>query len=194
MAEQKAQTTYKLSLNGAGVSIDVEVDQHRALEIVALVMTGSRAAASASAFPGAAPPPAADASPSPPPAKPRGLRGSRSSAKPTPPTKKVDISLRPDGKVSFMDFQDAKKPKTHSEKQVVAVAYLTDVLGISPIAVAHVDACYRGAEWRRPTDLANSLQKTSSEKGWLNTSDSENITLMAAGEDYVKHDLPKSKG
>lgn len=67
-----------------------------------------------------------------------------------------DLSLRPKGKKSFMDFAGEKKPANHSDKVTVCVFWLSKEAGQKATA-EHVNTCYQGADWKRPTDLRDTL-------------------------------------
>lgn len=102
-----------------------------------------------------------------------------------------DLSLRPKSKKSFADFVDEKKPSNHEDKVTVCVFWLTTVAGHKATPEA-VNSCYEGADWKRPADLRNKLRVTASKRGWIDTADSEDITITTSGEDHVKHDLPET--
>jgi len=103
-----------------------------------------------------------------------------------------DLNLRPKGKKTFVDFVNEKRPTSHEQKCTVAAYYLEKILGLKDIGVNHIYTCYKDAKigWRVPTDLRNKLSYTASQKGWLDTSNMENITLTTPGENLVEHDLP----
>jgi hypothetical protein len=102
------------------------------------------------------------------------------------------LSLRPSGKKPFKTFATEKNPATHQQKQAVIVYWLLHEAGMSQgITLAHVNTCYQEAGWSRPANLENSLATTSARKGWLDTSDYDNITLTTRGEDQVRHELPR---
>ncbi|SRR6266849_6744400 len=103
-----------------------------------------------------------------------------------------DLNLRPDGKASFRDFVAAKAPSGALEQNVVAAYYVKQELSLEPISIDHIHTCYLNAEWRLPANLQNSLSK-SAMKGWLNTSDQDDIQLTAQGINLVRHDLPRKK-
>jgi hypothetical protein len=104
-----------------------------------------------------------------------------------------DLSLRPSDKPSFSDFAAEKQPQNHYEKQAVAVYWLDKIVGVpSGITVDHINTCYLGAKWKRPTNFDNSLQITATRKGWIDTSDGSHIQITVPGEDLVVHDLPAS--
>ncbi len=192
-AEVPTQETFKLTLKGGGVTIDKKVDAEVARAVVALALGG-------------AVPPAADddngeggGDAGGGGAKPRRAKRNKArkekgggKAKRRPPSVGIDknLSLRPKGKTPFKDFAAEKAPSDHYEKTVVAVYWLVKEAGVAA-TVEGVNTCYQGAEWKRPKDLRNSLQQTASSKGWLDTSDKDEVKLTVSGEDYVKHDLPK---
>jgi len=191
-AEAATQETYKLTVKGGGVTIDKKIDANVARAVVALVMGGE------------APPisPEDDGGDGGGGAKPRRAKRSkgekgkgkgRSGKAKRGASVGIDknLSLRPKGKQSFKEFAQEKAPSDHYEKTVVAVYWLIEVAGAKASAQA-VNTCYQGADWKRPTDLRNTLQQTASKKGWLDTADSDEIKLTVPGEDYVRHDLPKS--
>lgn len=110
--------------------------------------------------------------------------------KTTAPSIVRDLNLQPNGKKSFRDFAESKKPATNGHRGVVAVYYLRHELGIDPISSDHVYTCFKDAGWRVPADLPNALQVIASVKGWLDTKSMKDIKLSTLGENLVEHDLP----
>ena len=104
-----------------------------------------------------------------------------------------DLNLKPNGKESFNDFADKKKPTSNQEKCVVAVYYLKKELVLPNISINHIYTCFKDAKWRVPADLVNTLQYIASQRGWLDTSNSTDIKLTTLGENLVEHDLPPKK-
>jgi hypothetical protein len=193
MAEETpAPGVFKVSIDGGGLTMDREVDQTTALAVVNLLMGDE------------VPPPAAEEE------EESGGAGGGGGSKPrraksgakrkgkgkgrSSKSKSVGIdknlSLRPKGKTSFKDFATEKAPSDHYEKTAVAVYWLVTEAGVAATAEA-VNTCYQHVEWKRPADLRNALAQTASKKGWLDTSDKDEVKLTVPGEDYVKHDLPK---
>jgi hypothetical protein len=190
-SEDQGGSTYKLSLSGDGIKVDRRVDGSVAAQILQLVIGGvpataptelrgrttarSSRARKTSAARGRGDP------------KPKGRRKGAS------PGIVKDLSLRPRGKKSFADFVAEKKPATHQEKQVVIVHWLRHVAGMaSGITPDHVNSCYLDAGWPRPSDLSNALAVTSTRKGWLDTSVTNDIRITTRGEDEVNHKLPRA--
>jgi hypothetical protein len=101
-----------------------------------------------------------------------------------------DIDFRPAGKQSFRDFVAEKKPATNDERNLIAVYYLEQILGMSRIGASHVLAAYKDCNWREPASPVNSLQVTASRKNWLNTADITAIRTTPPGRNMVEHDMP----
>src|SRR5439155_21365220 len=76
-----------------------------------------------------------------------------------------DLNLKPNGKKSFSYFVTAKQPSSNAEKCLIAVHYLTNVLGLKA-GTSHVFTCFKVQGWRVPADLQNALQWTASQLGW----------------------------
>jgi hypothetical protein len=120
-------------------------------------------------------------------------RRSRKSAGKKSWTRVHDINFRPAGKEALRDFAASKAPVSFDEKNLVIVYYLEDMLEITPIGVGHVLAGYQECGWKSPSDPENSVAKTSSRKGWLDTSDRSAIHVVHAGRNTVEHDMPIKK-
>lgn len=102
------------------------------------------------------------------------------------------LNLKPGGKISFADFATQKNPSTDREKVVLCVYYLLNKIEKKPIGINQVYTCYKSI-WRVPADLAGTLRWVSSQKGWLDTSDSLDIKMTPQGDNLIEHDLPPKK-
>ncbi len=103
------------------------------------------------------------------------------------------LNLSPKGKKSFKDFIKSKQPKSDQEKCTVSVYHMQHNLEIENIDVNHIFTCYKISKWRVPKNLDGTLKVTASQKGWLDTSNGNNIKTTTLGENLVEHDLPKVK-
>lgn len=101
-----------------------------------------------------------------------------------------NINFAPSGKTSWKDFAAEKNPTNNFEKALVAVHYMREILGRT-VATGDVIAAFDLVKWKNPTDPANNLQQAGS-KGWLDTSNMNDVKTVWAGENYLKHDLPKA--
>ncbi len=102
-----------------------------------------------------------------------------------------ELNLSPENIEAFRDFFEKKKIKKAMEINAVAVYYLEKILGIKNITPNHIYSCYKNVNSKVPVALLQSLRDTASIKGWIDTSDTNNIHLLIAGENLVEHDLPK---
>lgn len=104
-----------------------------------------------------------------------------------------NLNLSPKGKKAFKDFIEEKQPKSDQEKCTVSVYHMQHNLELTNISVNHIFTSYKISKWRVPSGLDNTLKVTASQKGWLDTSDGNNIKTTTLGENLVEHDLPKVK-
>lgn len=103
-----------------------------------------------------------------------------------------DLILTGEGdKPSLKEFYKQKNPASNYDRNVVFFYYLLKIKEIKLIGVNHVYTCYKEVNQRVGT-LSVSLSETS-KKGWLDTSNMDDIRLTIRGEGYVEHDLPKMK-
>jgi hypothetical protein len=72
-----------------------------------------------------------------------------------------------------------------------AVYWLSKTAGHKATAEA-VNSCYKGAGWKRPTDLRNTIAQVASKKGCIDTEDGSDLKVTNAGEDRIEHELPVS--
>jgi hypothetical protein len=102
-----------------------------------------------------------------------------------------DLNLKPKGEEPFDAFAGDKKPASNHEKCAVSVYYLRQKLGLSQVSADHVYTCFKHMKWRVPANLPNALQVTASVRGWLDTSNMEDIKVTTIGENLIEHDLPR---
>jgi hypothetical protein len=96
-----------------------------------------------------------------------------------------------DGRLSLVDFMDAKFPLTNEERNIVFLYYLQHDLKLKSITADHIYTCYRHAKIRVPLNLENSLRITNDQHKWIKTTKAGKMTLTAAGKQYVEKQLPK---
>jgi hypothetical protein len=104
-----------------------------------------------------------------------------------------DLDFRPKGKQPLREFVAGKQPGSFYEKNLVAVAYLEEVLAIPAVGVGEVLAAYDECGWKPPTDPQNSLHQTSSHRKWLDTADMKAIRLTHRGRSMIQYDMPTKK-
>ncbi len=111
------------------------------------------------------------------------------------PTTVKDLDLSGGDKCERLkEYYSTFDAKSNFDKNLIFIYYLEHKLGINNITVDHVFTCYRDIPTvKAPEALRQSLIDTSKRKGWLDTSDTENITVTIPGVNFIEHDMP-SKG
>ena len=104
-----------------------------------------------------------------------------------------DLNLMGDGSFeSLRDFYGKFEAKTNLERTLIFVYYLEHIRGITGININHVLTCYRNIDGLKiPGHLKQNIADTSSKKGWLDTTNFEDIKVPVTGVNYIEHDLPK---
>jgi hypothetical protein len=108
------------------------------------------------------------------------------------PKQLMDLNLRPKGKESLKDFYSKYDLKTNFEKNVSFTYYLTKVINIKGITIDHIYTCYKETDQKVPENIYQSLADTKKHKGWIDTTNMEDIKLSIQGENYIEHDVPRA--
>ena len=106
--------------------------------------------------------------------------------------KDLDLAAS-DDHVSLVEFMDSKFPITNEERNLVFLYYLQHVIKEKPITPDHVYTCYRKAKIRAPLDIEHSLRMTADHQKWIKIAKNGNITVAAAGKNYLEKQLPKKR-
>lgn len=102
-----------------------------------------------------------------------------------------NLDFKPKGKESLNDFIAKYSPKSGFEYNVLFVYYLEKIIGEQGITPDHVYSCYKAIQHKFPSNLYQSIVDTSNRKGWLNTTNVNDIKITTSGENAVEHDLMK---
>jgi hypothetical protein len=106
--------------------------------------------------------------------------------------KDLDLSAKKN-KQSLRDIFKLKSPSSNMEKNIVFTYYLQKIASVEGITPGHIYSCYKDVNMKVPGALEQSLLDTSHLKGWLDTSNLNDIKVATPGENFVEHDLPKEK-
>lgn len=99
------------------------------------------------------------------------------------------LDLYPNSKPSFKDFVASKKEvENNYDRDILAIYYLKEELGMDVIGVSQVVACYDDRNWPLPIAI-NSLRLTARRKKWIDVSNIENLQLTNKGRNRVNHDM-----
>ena len=92
---------------------------------------------------------------------------------------------------SLTNFCSEKKPANAMESNVLFVYYLKRLKNIEKVGLNHIYTCYKGTKTKTPTALYQSLADTRKAKGWIITTEMNDIEIGIAGENFVEHELPR---
>lgn len=92
---------------------------------------------------------------------------------------------------SLTNFYSEKKPANAMESNVLFVYYLKNLKNIEKVGLNHIYTCYKATKKKTPKALYQSLADTRKAKGWIITTDMDDIRIGIAGENFVEHDLPR---
>jgi hypothetical protein len=109
------------------------------------------------------------------------------------PKQLMDLNFRPSGKISLKDFYSKYDVKTNFERNVTYVYFLSKEMKIKNITLDHIYTAYKETNQKVPGDIYQSLVDTKKHKGWVDTTNIEDIKLSVQGENYIDHDAPKAQ-
>lgn len=90
-------------------------------------------------------------------------------------------------------FVDEKKPSNQLENCLISVYWLTRIATEAEKAtVERVYTCFKHMKWPVPANLPNTIAQAGV-KGWLDSSNREDLKVVIAGENYVEHQMPIAK-
>lgn len=125
----------------------------------------------------------------------------------TPPAEKRRVTHRSSGKESysidrnlnlrgdksipaFKAFVAEKQPRSAKEFNVVAVYYLTKLLGFDAASLDQAYTCYSEVKRKPPEHFKQSFTDTKNKEGWVEFNEAGNVKVPHRGVVFVEHDLP----
>jgi hypothetical protein len=101
---------------------------------------------------------------------------------------RVDLDLIPNGKESLKDFFAKYKVNNNFERNIVILYYLKRKLELENVGVNHIYTCYKHLSLKVPL-LGQSLRDTKNRKGWIDTSNSDDLKVTREGENFIDHEI-----
>lgn len=105
---------------------------------------------------------------------------------------RVEVDLRPKGKLSLKDYIAQYASPTKDETYLLTITYLGEELGIKDITVDHVYTCLDELGVRVPTHLKQVITNIKNDRGWIDTSDFASLKPTIKGRNHVKLDMEKA--
>lgn len=103
----------------------------------------------------------------------------------------TSLNLRASGKKSLKDFIAEYKKPSSEEKILLYVYYLTNELKESNIGLDHIYTCIKEIGDKVPAYLKQTVTNVKNRKGWLDTSNYDDLKYTVQGMNHVEHDLEK---
>jgi hypothetical protein len=95
-----------------------------------------------------------------------------------------------DKNVSLKDFYAKYIAKNNFENNLVIIYYLEKIKNLPGITLNHVYTCYKHLQIKVP-QLVQSLRDTKNRKGWIDSSNSNDLKVTTIGENYIEFDINK---
>ncbi len=103
----------------------------------------------------------------------------------------TDFDFNPANQKSLKEYFNEFEPKTNYERNLIFVYYLQEILSINNISTDHIYSCYRTLGLKIPS-FPQTLVDTNTHKGWLATSDTNDIKVTRTGMNYILHEMQKN--
>lgn len=104
-----------------------------------------------------------------------------------------DLNFRPSDKPNLKTFVDEKDPKNDLETVIVTLHYMQHTMALTKMGPAHVMTAFKEIGKAIPIDLKQTIRNIKKSKMWLNFADIEDLRMTTQGDNYVEHELGKSK-
>jgi hypothetical protein len=104
----------------------------------------------------------------------------------------TELNLRPQGKKTLKQFIAEFKKPSSEEKILLYVYFLINELKINDIGVDHIYTCIKEVGDKVPAYLKQTITNVKSRKGWLDTTNFEQLKYTVQGMNHVEHDLEKN--
>jgi hypothetical protein len=102
----------------------------------------------------------------------------------------TDLNLRPNGKSSLRDFVTEKGPNDNQKRFAVIIYYLQKKISTKNIDENHIYTAFKDIGVKVPLNIEGALSVAAKRKGWIDTSNLNDVKMTVGGENFVEHDLP----
>jgi hypothetical protein len=104
-----------------------------------------------------------------------------------------NLNLNPKGKKSLKDYISIYIIKNNFMSNLLFVYYLKSYCSeIGSITLDHIYTCYKNVSIKAPLNLYQSIIDTKNRKGWLDTTNMNDIKITTGGENAVEHEFKRS--
>lgn len=115
---------------------------------------------------------------------------SKNRKKTTNPQLVSSLNLKPKNNKSLTDFYSEYKVSNNFESNLLFIYYLEKIINESNITSNHIYTCYKEMKRKVPA-IYQSLVDTKNRKGWIDTSNMNELKTTVAGENHLEHEMIK---
>jgi hypothetical protein len=101
-----------------------------------------------------------------------------------------ELNLYPENGPELNEFFTKYKTKSSREINLIFIYYLKKIINVENVNANHIYTCYKHVNVSHPL-IKQSLIDTKYSKGWIDTSDMNNIVLTTIGENYFINKIGK---
>lgn len=101
-----------------------------------------------------------------------------------------DLNLRPKDEKSLEEFFNEYSIANNFERNITILYYLRRVLKLEGIGINHIYTCYKKVGAKIP-NIYQSLADTKNRKGWIDTTNMDDLKVTIQGENYIEHEASK---
>lgn len=103
----------------------------------------------------------------------------------------TDLSLKPQGKTSMIDYVANYQASSNPEKILLIVSYFKDVLKTGKVSKDHIFTGLKEIKARVPDSLDDIISNVKGRNGWIKFDTKEDISVSVKGSEYIIHDMKK---
>ncbi len=103
-----------------------------------------------------------------------------------------DLNLRPKDEKSLEEFYNEYSVGNNFERNITILYYLRRVLKLEGIGINHIYTCYKKVGAKIP-NIYQSLADTKNRKGWIDTTNMDDLKVTVQGENYIEHEAEKKE-
>ena len=104
-----------------------------------------------------------------------------------------DLDLKPKDKMILKDFFSQYELSSFSDKILVIVYYMKEILKIDKVGPDYIYTGLRDVNEKSPNAFKQAILDTKSKKGWIQYESIDDINLTMPGRNHLEHEIPKVK-
>ncbi len=100
----------------------------------------------------------------------------------------TSLNLVSKAKMPLKEYFSQFETKSNFDNNIVILTYLKNELKEENVSVNHIYTCYKHLNIKIPS-IKQSLFDTKNRKGWIETSNIDDLSITVSGENYIDHEI-----